>query len=206
MGRREISKSYNESHVQSFSQDSVALLAADFRRVDANPAGELVEQFYSELRRLASSRMKGERTDHTWQTTALVNELYLELLKVRELTSCNLVQKEDKAAFLGFAGQLMRRLLIHHARPLSHQIQKVQLEGEPEPSEQSIEALQEVDEILARLAAIDPKFRSVVEMRVFEGLTNDEIANKLNCSRRSVVSYWNFARRWLEKEWVGNAT
>src|SRR4051812_25210780 len=73
-------KSYNESHMQSFSRDSVALLAADFRRVDSNPAGELVEQFYSELRRLASSRMKGERGGHTWQTTALVNELYLELL------------------------------------------------------------------------------------------------------------------------------
>ena len=51
-----------------------------------------------------------------------------------------------------------------------------------------------------------PKLAKVVGMRVFEGLTNDEIASKLNCSRRSVVSYWNFARRWLEKEWVGNAT
>lgn len=188
--------------MQSFSRDSVALLAADFRRVDSNPAGELVEQFYSELRRLASSRMKGERVDHTWQTTALVNELYLELLKVRELTSTNLLQ-EDRAAFLGFAGQLMKRLLIHHARPLYRQMQKVPLEDEPEPFEQGSEALREVDDALSRLAAIDPKFRAVVEMRVFEGLTNDEIASKLNCSRRSVVSYWNFARRWLEKEWVG---
>jgi RNA polymerase sigma factor (TIGR02999 family) len=181
------------------------LLTADFRRVDSNPAGELVEQFYSELRRLASSRMKGERGDHTWQTTALVNELYLELLKVRELTSCNLLQQEDRAAFLGFAGQLMKRLLIHHARPLYRQMQRVPLEDETEPFGQCIEALQEVDDALSRLAAIDPKFRSVVEMRVFEGLTNDEIASKLNCSRRSVVSYWNFARRWLEKEWVGSA-
>jgi RNA polymerase sigma factor (TIGR02999 family) len=191
--------------VQSFSRDSVALLAADFRRVDSNPAGELVEQFYSELRRLASSRMKGEREDHTWQTTALVNELYLELLKVRELTSSNLLQQEDRAAFLGFAGQLMKRLLIHHARPLYRQMQKVPLEEEVEPFGERIEALQEVDDVLSRLAAINPKFRSVVEMRVFEGLTNDEIAGQLNCSRRSVVSYWNFARRWLEKEWVGNA-
>ena len=185
----------------------MALLSADFRRVDSNPAGELVEQFYSELRRLASSRMRGERTDHTWQTTALVNELYLELLKVRELTPFNLLQQqEDKAAFLGFAGQLMKRLLIHHARPLYRQMQKVPLEEGPEPFGESTEALQEVDDVLSRLAAIDPKFRSVVEMRVFEGLTNDEIASKLNCSRRSVVSYWNFARHWLEKEWVGNAT
>jgi RNA polymerase sigma factor (sigma-70 family) len=99
----------------------------------------------------------------------------------------------------------MKRLLIHHARPLYRQMQRVPLEDETEPFGQRIEALQEVDDALSRLAAIDPKFRSVVEMRVFEGLTNDEIASKLNCSRRSVVSYWNFARRWLEKEWVGNA-
>ena len=192
--------------MQSFSRDSVTLLTADFRRLDSNPAGELVEQFYSELRRLASARMRGERGDHTWQTTALVNELYLELLKVRELTPSNLLKQEDRAAFLGFAGQLMKRLLIHHARPLYRQMQKVPLEDGPEPFGESSQALQEVDEVLSRLAAIDPKFRSVVEMRVFEGLTNDEIASKLDCSRRSVVSYWNFARRWLEKEWVGNAT
>jgi RNA polymerase sigma factor (TIGR02999 family) len=192
--------------MQSVSRESVALLTADFRRVDSSPAGELVEQFYAELRRLASSRMKGERRDHTWQTTALVNELYLELLKVRELTPSNLLQQEDKAAFLGFAGHLMKRLLIHHARPLYRQMQRVPLEDEREPFGQSIEALQEVDDALSRLAAIDAKFRSVVEMRVFEGLTNDEIASKLDCSRRSVVSYWNFARRWLEKEWAENAT
>jgi RNA polymerase sigma factor (TIGR02999 family) len=180
--------------MQSVSRESVALLTADFRRVDSSPAGELVEQFYAELRRLASSRMKGERRDH------------LELLKVRELTPSNLLQQEDKAAFLGFAGHLMKRLLIHHARPLYRQMQRVPLEDEREPFGQSIEALQEVDDALSRLAAIDAKFRSVVEMRVFEGLTNDEIASKLDCSRRSVVSYWNFARRWLEKEWAENAT
>ena len=67
----------------SFSPDSAVLLTADFRRVDQNSAGELVEQVYVELRRLAAARMKRERVDHTWQTTALVNELYIELVKVR---------------------------------------------------------------------------------------------------------------------------
>lgn len=188
-----------------FSADSGALLTADFRRAGQSPAGELVEQFYTELRRLAAARMKGERLDHTWQTTALVNELYLELLKVRELSPVNLVDERDKAAFLGFAGHLMKRLLIHHARPLYRRVQKVSVNDGPEPFINGAEALQEIDHALSRLALIDPKFRIVVEMRVFEGLTSDEIAAKLNCSRRSVASYWNFARRWLEKEWAGNA-
>ena len=188
----------------SFSRDSVALLTADFRRAAPDAAGELVEQFYAELRRLAASRMKGERLDHTWQTTALVNELYLELVKIRQLTSASLINQEDKAAFLGFAGHLMKRLLIHHARPLYRRVQKVSFEEGPEPVLEGTGELQEVDNALSRLAAIDPKLRSVVEMRVFEGLTSDEIASKLNCSRRTVASYWNFARRWLEKEWAGN--
>ncbi len=181
----------------------MALLTADFRRAEPNPADQLVEQFYAELRRLAGARMKGERLDHTWQTTALVNELYVELVKVRQLKAANLSNEDEKAAFLGFAGQLMKRLLIHHARPLHRRIQKVPFGEGPEPVIGGAEALQEVDEALSRLAAIDPKFRCVVEMRVFEGLTSDEIASKLNCSRRTVASYWNFARRWLEKEWVG---
>jgi RNA polymerase sigma factor (TIGR02999 family) len=190
--------------MSSLSPDSVALLTADFRRVDRNPAGELVEQFHLELRRLAAARMRRERADHTWQTTALVNELYLELVKVRGLTSADL-EEQDKAAFLGFAGHIMKRLLIHHARPLYRRAQKVPLEEAPEPIVEGAEALREVDDALGRLAAIDPKLRTVVEMRVFEGLTGDEIASRLACSRRTVASYWNFARRWLEKECAGPA-
>lgn len=187
--------------MSTLSPDSVALLTADFRRVNQNPAGELVEQFHFELRRLAAARMRGERSDHTWQTTALVNELYLELVKVRSL-SADLVNEQDRAAFLGFAGHIMKRLLIHHARPMYRRVEKVPFEEAPEPIVEGTEVLQEVDDALSRLAGIDPRFRTVVEMRVFEGLTSDEIASRLNCSRRTVASYWNFARRWLEKEWA----
>jgi RNA polymerase sigma factor (TIGR02999 family) len=190
--------------MSSLSLQSVALLTADFRRVGQHPAGELVEQFHFELRRLAAAKMRSERRDHTWQTTALVNELYLELVKVRGLTSAHLVNEQDKAAFLGFAGHIMKRLLIHHARPLYRRAQKVPFEEAPERIAEGTEALQELDDALSRLAAIDAKFRAVVEMRVFQGLTSDEIASELNCSRRTVTSYWNFARRWLEKEWAGS--
>jgi RNA polymerase sigma factor (TIGR02999 family) len=189
--------------VSFLSPDSVALLTADFRRIDQNAADELVEQFHQELRRLAAARMRGERADHTWQTTALVNELYLELVKVRGLTSLDLVNEQDKAAFLGFAGHLMKRLLIHHARPLYRRAQRTSFEEASERIVEGAEALQEVDDALSRLAAIDARFRTVVEMRVFEGLTSDEIASRLGCSRRTVASCWNFARRWLKKEWLG---
>jgi RNA polymerase sigma factor (TIGR02999 family) len=192
--------------VSSVSPNSVALLTTDFRRVQQNSAGELVEQFYAELRRLAANRMKSERLDHTWQTTALVNELYIELVRIKQLNGIDPLNQADKAAFLAFAGHLMKRLLIHHARPLYRRAQRVPFEERPEPAIDGAEALQEVDDALSSLAAIDPKFRSVVEMRVFEGLTSDEIAARLNCSRRSVASYWNFARRWLEKEWAGSFT
>ena len=192
--------------MSSLSPDSVALLTADFRRVGQHPAGELVEQFQLELRRLAAATMRRERADHTWQTTALVNELYLELVKIRGLTSIDLVNHQDKAAFLGFAGHIMKRLLIHHARPLYRRVEKVPFDTAPEPVVEGTEALREVDDALSQLAAIDARFRTVVEMRVFEGLTSDEIASRLNCSCRTVASYWNFARRWLEKEWAGGVT
>ncbi len=146
------------------------LLTADFRRVDPTFADELVVQFHSELSRLAAARMKSERLDHTWQTTALVNELYIELVKVRQLTTMNLVNQDDRAAFLGFAGHLMKRLLIHHARPLYRRAQKLSFDDGPEPAIDGAEALQEVDDALSRLAAINPQFRCVVEMRVFEGI------------------------------------
>jgi RNA polymerase sigma factor (sigma-70 family) len=94
---------------------------------------------------------------------------------------------------------------ITECGPLQTQ-QKVPLEEAPERTVEGTEALEEVDDALARLAAIDARFRTVVEMRVFEGLTSDEIASRLDCSRRTVASYWNFARRWLEKEWAGGIT
>src|SRR5687767_6874630 len=91
-------------------------LMKDFRNGRKDAAGQLVAAFYPELRRMAARRMRSERTPHTWQPTVLVNELYLELLKIRSLNSVE--EKSDQDAFLGLAAHIMRRLLIHHARPL----------------------------------------------------------------------------------------
>jgi RNA polymerase sigma factor (TIGR02999 family) len=191
--------------MRGVSPDSVALLIADCRHGDRAAADEWMELCHPELRRMAAARMKGERIEHTWQTTALVNELYLELVKIRGLAGGANANEQEKAAFLGFAGHLMKRLLLHHARPLYRRVQKVQFEEGRDTIAPGAGTLHEVEDALSRLAEIDPKFRVVVEMRVFEGLTGDEIAGKLGCSRRTVASHWNFARHWLEKEWAGVA-
>lgn len=174
----------------------------ELRAGNQEAGSNLVELFYPELRRLAASKMSGERSQHTWQPTALVNELYLELLKTRGLRDRD-YGDEERAAFFGLAGQMMKRLLIHHARPLDRQVEKIEIAAAPEPSANGQEALYEVEDALSRLAAVDPRFRTVVEMRVFEGLSGEEIARKLNCSPRTVANYWNLARHWLQKEWAG---
>jgi DNA-directed RNA polymerase specialized sigma24 family protein len=86
------------------------------RQGDQDARRELVDLFYPELRRLAATKMKDERSAHTWQPTELVHELYLELIKTRGLNPRDYGDSE-RAAFFGLAGQMMRRLLIHHARP-----------------------------------------------------------------------------------------
>lgn len=179
--------------------DTLALLMADFRKGDKAAANRLVELLYPELRNLAAAKMKGERSEHTWQPTLLVNELYLALVKIKALGEGG-NSGQEKAAFLGLAGQIMKRLLIDHSRPLYRRSEKLQLLEMPDPASPGIENVQFVDQVLSRLGAINPALRSVVEMRVFEGLTGDEIAQQLDCSPRTVANHWTFARRWLEKE------
>ena len=147
--------------------------------------------------------MKSERGEHTWQPTALIHELYLELVKVRSLGDGSGVDEQEKAAFLGLSGHIMKRLLQHHARPLSRQWEKVSLsEGLCQDTARP-QTVQEVEDALTQLAAINPKLRAIVEMRVFEGLNGDDIAARLGCSRRSVAVYWSVAKRWLQTEWAG---
>src|SRR5262249_35291794 len=117
----------------SLQPDTVAGLMASFRKGDRAAAGRLVETFYPELRRIAAARIRAERRDHTLQPTALVHQLYLELVKVKALRSSSSGGEDDKRAFLGLAAYLMKRLLIHHARPLSSRAKKIPLLDFPAP-------------------------------------------------------------------------
>lgn len=182
------------------SPEVVSKLMGAFRKGDPQAGGALVDLFYPELRRLASARMKGERAAHTWQTTALVHELYLELVKVRALGQSG--PESDRDAFLALAGHMMKRLLIHHARPLYRRAERVEITDESAPLDATAESLQEVEDALTRLAEVDPRLRTVVEMKVFEGLTGDEIARQLGCSRWTVSNWWSIAQRWLQEEWA----
>lgn len=172
---------------------------AEFRGGSPEAAGKLVDLFYPELRRMALNRMAGERVNHTWQPTVLVHELYLELTRVKALPAPAGAGADERAAFFGLAAFLMRRLLIHHSRPLSKRLNKVEI-GEAVGLAQSGEqALQEIEDLLSRLQAIDPKLRLVVEMKAFEGLSREEIAQRLDCSVRTVARHWEFAQHWLRK-------
>ena len=106
--------------------NTLALLMADFRKGHKAAANRLVELLYPELRKLAAAKMRGERREHTWQPTLLVNELYLALVKIKALGDAGDADQE-KAAFLGLAGRIMKRLLIDHSRPLYRRAEKVQL-------------------------------------------------------------------------------
>jgi RNA polymerase sigma factor (TIGR02999 family) len=183
----------------SQQSSTVAQLLSQFRNGDASAAGHLIEVLHPELRRIAGARMKGERIQHTWQPTVLVNELYLALVKTKGLGD-GADAEEEKSAFLRLCGHIMRHLLIDHARPLYRRATKVQLQDLPKQDWLDTESLQFVEEALSRLPAIDPKLRTVIELKVFEGMTGDEIAQRLNCSSRSVASYWAVAKKWLAKE------
>src|SRR5438105_584233 len=100
---------------------------AGFRNGDHEAARQLVELFYPELSRIAAARMRAERSDHTLQPTAVVHQLYLELVKLKALRPSSSGGGDEKAAFLGLAGYLMKRLLIHHARPLSKRAGKAEV-------------------------------------------------------------------------------
>jgi len=187
----------------AISPEVIARLMRGLRQGSRDAKRELVATLFPELRRLAALKMKRERVNHTLQPTALVGELYLELLKIRGLEDRALADDQEKAAFLGLAGQIMNRMLIHHARPLARRVQRVEIE-EDSAIDSGLGALNNVESALHGLEQIAPRFRAVVEMKIFEGCTGDEIAQRLHCSPRSVVSYWNFARNWLRKEWAGN--
>lgn len=149
---------------------------------------------------MAGFQMRNERADHTWQPTVLLNELYLELIKIKSLPSRH-EDPQEKQAFLRLCGFLMRRLLLRHARPLSKRVEKVAFETEEnfDGTIDENESLVGIENLLSKLAAIEPRLRTIVELRVFEGCNNEEIADRLQCSTKTVTRSWNFAQRWLSE-------
>jgi len=158
---------------------------------------QLIEAFYPELKRLAASVMRRETSDHTLQPTALVNELYLELLKVNALRSVKSQDPRQKSAFFAMAGQAMHWLLIRHTRRLSRRVEMQELNESLADPSAGIQRLSEIDRLLNQLAAVDPQLRAVVELRVFEGLSIEESSERLGCSVSTITRNWRYAKLWL---------
>ena len=159
----------------------------------------LVEQ---ELRQLARSYLRRERGGHTLQPTALVNEAYLKLVDQRD------ARWQSRAHFYGVAAQLMRRILVDHARARHAQKRggpqyAVTLSEADRVSSQPALDILAVHEALEELAALDPQQARVVELKFFGGLTIEETAEALNVSHATVERDWKAARAWLRRKLEG---
>jgi RNA polymerase sigma-70 factor (ECF subfamily) len=157
---------------------------------------ELMPEIYRELHKIAAAYMRRERPDHTLQPTALVNEAYEKLSSQRN------VHWESRAHFFGIAAQVMRRILVDYAR--RHRSGKrgggilfVQFDDSLGVSEDQCALVSNLDEALERLRALSPRQARVVEMRFFGGMTEDEIAEVLGVTSRTVKRDWKNARAWL---------
>lgn len=164
---------------------------------DEQALDKLTPIVYEELRRLARYYMRAERTGHSLQTTALVNEAYLRL------TDCKHMRWENRAHFFAVSAQLMRRILVDHARRHNLKrgagVQHVSLEDTAVVGERD-DDLVALDEALHALARFDFRKARVVELRFFGGLSVEETAEVLKISPITVMRDWNTAKAWLYRE------
>lgn len=183
------------------SFETVGSLMARFRAGDRDAADQLVVLLHPELRRLAATKMNGEASGHSWQPSLLVNELYLHLIKVKSLPAPENSSRSEREQFLQFAGHVMRHLLIDHSRRLSRRTTKIDIANfEGMPNENGNATLQQIDSLLDKLGAIEPRLRLTVELKVFEGLSLEEIAERINIHPRVAARDWTFCKRWLREK------
>jgi RNA polymerase sigma factor (TIGR02999 family) len=171
----------------------------DWSNGDREALDKLIPIVYQELRRQAARYLRREHPGHTLQTTGLIHEAYLRLIDQRS------VQWQNRAHFFAISAQLMRRILVDHARSREAAKRggsdiKLPLEDGMIASEVREVDLVALDEALERLAAIDPQQGHVVELRFFSGLSVEETAEVLGVSQRTVKRDWNVAKAWLRRE------
>jgi RNA polymerase sigma factor (TIGR02999 family) len=175
-----------------------ALLSA-WRGGDQAALERLIPIVYADLRRAAARCMRSENEGHTLQTTALVHEAYLRLTREQDRTW------ENRAHFLGVAAQIMRNLLVDHARAAARHKRgggavTAAMEDAPELTTVSPEDLLAIDDALRQLAEVDPRSSRVVELRFFVGLTNEEVAKVMGTSANTVKRDWSVAKTFLRTE------
>jgi RNA polymerase sigma factor (TIGR02999 family) len=178
---------------------AVTVLLRAWGQGDLEAREKLIGVVYEDLRRRAAAYLRRERVDHTLQPTALVHEAYLRLLGQQR------VVWQNRAHFFGIAAQIMRRILVDHAKGRRRKKRfgasmRVTLDdrvGAANPRECDLLVL---DQALDELAAIDPQQGRIVELRYFAGLSETEVADVLAVSRSTVTREWQIARGWLYRK------
>ena len=189
----------SDSRDRLTSPGEVTQLLLEWNEGDGSALDRLLPIVYAELHRVADNYLRRERPGHTLQATALINEAYLRLVGAQN------VQWENREQFFGIAANLMRRVLVDHARG-AHAVKRG---GNPQnlPLDEAALVIQErdenlllLDEALVRLAEVDSQACRIIELRYFAGLTIDETAALLKLSPTTVKREWAAARAFLHRE------
>jgi RNA polymerase sigma factor (TIGR02999 family) len=186
-----------QNHGGPVSSDITQLLQA-WKGGDREAAEQLAAGLYNELRRIARKYMRQERSGHTLQTTALVNEAYLRLVGVR-------MEFHDRVHFFAFAAQTMRRVLVDYARSRGYAKRGAGaaavplIDGAIDLPDRSADIVA-LDDALSELARHDPRKARVIELRFFGGLSVEETAAALSVSPQTVLRDWSLAKAWLTRE------
>jgi RNA polymerase sigma factor (TIGR02999 family) len=178
---------------------NVTALLRDWSHGDRTALDELLPIIYAELRRVAARQLRNERSDHTLQPTALVHEAYLRLVDQRQMDWRN------RSHFFGAAANVMRRILVDHARRRATDkrgdgVHRVPIEDAGDVATADDRLLLTLDHALERLGKLDPELARIVEFRAFAGLTIEEAARVLNVSPSTAKRGWRTARAWLNRE------
>jgi len=185
--------------MQTPASKDITQLLAHWRAGDEAALGQLMPVVYQELRRIADSYLRRERSDHTLQPTALIHEAYLRLIDQ------SLPQWQNRAHFYGVAAQLMRQILVEHARAQLTQkrgggAHKVELDEALNYAPDKAAELLALDDALTTLAAFDERKSRLIELRYFGGLTVEETALVLDVSTATVTREQRLAQAWLRQE------
>ena len=184
-------------------QRDVSAILRAWSDEDQRALEELTPIVYAELHRLAQRYMRHERPGHSLQTTALVNEAYIRLVDYKRM------QWQNRAHFFAVSAQLMRRILVEHARrhnlKRGADVQHVSLEEAARVGGQRASDFVALDDAMTALARLDPRKVQVVEMRFFGGLSVEETAEVLKVSAVTVMRDWSTAKAWLYRELTGGS-
>jgi RNA polymerase sigma-70 factor, ECF subfamily len=180
----------------SEERKEISLILKDWSGGGRESADVLLSLVYDELRRIARHYLRRERSDHTLQPTALVHEAYMKLIDISD------VSWQDRAHFFAVASNVMRHILVDHARARATdkrggEVQRIALEDVVKLSDAPDVDLLALDESMRQLAAFDEQQSKIVELRFFGGLTIEETAHVLGISPATVKREWTMAKAWL---------